>query len=510
VNRSPPHVAPLLFLNVFIIATCGLVYELLAGTLASYVLGDSVTQFSLIIGLYLSAMGVGAWLSRFLDSSLARRFLDVELAVALIGGLSAPALFIAFGRLDLFAPVLYGVVASIGILVGLELPLLMRLLADQIEFKDLVSRVLTFDYIGALVASLLFPLLFVPRLGLVRTSLVMGMLNAGVALGGSFLLAPWLGRGAPAVRVRAGLVLALLVAALVKADWLSDLAEEDLYADDIVYTETTPYQRIVVTGSKTGAFQLFLSGNLQFSSADEYRYHEALVHPAMVAAGRPPRRALILGGGDGLALREVLAHRSVEQVTLVDLDPAMTRLAAELAPLRALNRDAMADPRVTVVNQDALVWLDGAPGDWDVVLIDFPDPNTFTLGKLYTTRFYRLVARALAPGGAMAVQATSPLFARRSYWCIVATMRAAGFHVHPYHTTVPSFGVWGFALARREPFDPPARAPADVTLRYLDDSAMAGLFRFPADMAPVDVEINQLDNQMLVRYYEDEWRRWEN
>src|SRR5262245_42015893 len=176
---------PILLLHVLIIATCGLVYELLAGTLASYVLGDSVTQFSLVIGIYLSAMGVGAWLSRRLDAELARRFLDVELAVALVGGLSAPALFFAFGRLEPLAPVLYGVVAAIGILVGLELPLLMRLLADQLTFKDLVSRVLTFDYIGALVASLLFPLLLVPRLGLVRTSLAMGMVNAGVALGGS-------------------------------------------------------------------------------------------------------------------------------------------------------------------------------------------------------------------------------------------------------------------------------------------------------------------------------------
>lgn len=510
-TRSNSHVAPLLFLNVFIIATCGLVYELLAGTLASYVLGDSVTQFSLVIGLYLSAMGVGAWLSRFLDGDLARRFLDVELAVALIGGLSAPGLFIAFGRLDPFAPVLYGVVVAIGILVGLELPLLMRLLAGQLDFKELVSRVLTFDYIGALVASLLFPLLFVPRLGLVRTSLVMGMLNAGVAMGGSFLLAPWLGRAAPAMRVRAGLVLLLLAAGLVKADWLSRMGEEQVFADEIVYSETSPYQRIVVTSAGGRGFHLFLNGNLQFASADEYRYHEALVHPAMVAAGAP-RKVLVLGGGDGLALREVLAHRGVERVTLVDLDPAMTRLATTLTPLVELNRGALRDPRVEVVNQDALVWLaESAPaGGWDVVVVDFPDPNTFALGKLYTTRFYRLLRRALAPGGAVGVQATSPLFARRSFWCIVATMRAAGLHVHPYHTAVPSFGVWGFALARAAPFAPPARAPTGLHLRYLADGAMPGLFRFPADMAPLAVDINQLDNQILVRYYEGEWRRWED
>src|SRR5215213_3454103 len=168
---------PILFLNVLIIATCGLVYELLAGTLASYVLGDSVTQFSLIIGIYLSAMGAGAWLSRFIDTALARRFIEVELGVALLGGVSAPLLFLSFSRLSYFQVVLYGVVFAIGMLVGLELPLLMRILKDNLDFKDLVSRVLTFDYIGALVASLMFPIFLVPKLGLVRTSLVFGLLN---------------------------------------------------------------------------------------------------------------------------------------------------------------------------------------------------------------------------------------------------------------------------------------------------------------------------------------------
>jgi len=217
---------------------------------------------------------------------------------------------------------------------------------------------------------------------------------------------------------------------------------------------------------------------------------------------------LILGGGDGLALREVLRHQQVEQVTLVDLDPAMTRLAAELPPLVELNRGAMTDPRVRVINQDALVWLDRAPGRWDAIIIDFPDPNTFALGKLYTTRFYRLVRRALAPGGAVAIQATSPLLARRSFWCIAATLREAGFHLHPYHTAVPSFGVWGFLLARAEPFDPPKRAPPG--LRYLDDRALTGMFAFPADMAPVEVAANRLDDQNLVRIYESEWRRFEH
>jgi spermidine synthase len=497
---------PILFLNVLIVATCGLVYELLAGTLASYVLGDSVTQFSFIIGIYLSALGVGAWLSRFIDTALARAFIEVELGVALLGGVSAPLLFLGFARFGAFHVLLYGVVFAIGTLVGLELPLLMRIVKDQLDFKELVSRILTFDYVGALVASLLFPILFVPRLGLVRTSLLFGMLNAAVGLWATWLLLPLLRGGVRGLRVRAVLVLVLLGAGLVKADALTALAEDSLFADEIVYTRSSPYQRIVITRGRAG-FQLFLNGHLQFSSADEYRYHEALAHPALVLAGTP-RRVLILGGGDGLALREVLKHSSVGAVTLVDLDPDMIRLSERYPPLAALNRHAYADPRVEVVNQDAMIWLEEPRTPYDAVLIDFPDPNSFSLGKLYTTRFYRLLRGQLTPGAAVGIQCTSPLFARNSYWCIVRTLEAAGFSVRPYHVAVPSFGVWGFALARQTPFEPPARVPA-VPLRFLSDEILPALFLLPVDLGPVPVEVNRLDNQVLVRYYESEWKRYE-
>lgn len=496
---------PVLFLNVLIIATCGLVYELLAGTLASYVLGDSVTQFSLIIGIYLFALGVGAWLSRFIESGLARKFIEVELGVALLGGASAPLLFLSFGRLGYFHVVLYGIVFAVGVLVGLELPLLMRILKDVLDFKELVSRVLTFDYIGALVASLMFPLFLVPKLGLVRTSLAFGILNALVGLWATWFMRPLIKGDVTGLRGRAVIVITLLVIGIIKANALTTLAEDELFADEIVYSRTTPYQRIVVTRGRAG-FQLFLNGHLQFSSADEYRYHEALVHPAMMLADSP-RRVLVLGGGDGLALREVLRYPSVESVTLVDLDPAMTRLSDSFAPLAELNRNSFADPRVRVVNEDAMIWLE-KPGElYDAAIIDFPDPNTFALGKLYTTRFYRLLKASLAPDAAVSLQCTSPLFARNSYWCIVKTIEAAGFSVKPYQTAVPSFGVWGFTLARVAPFDPPAHAPPG--LRFLDDKAMAALFVLPSDLGPVETEINRLDNQALVRYYESEWKRYE-
>jgi spermidine synthase len=494
---------PILFLNVLVIAACGLIYELLAGTVASYVLGDSVTQFSLIIGLYLSALGVGAWLSRFLDRDLAARFVDVELAVALIGGLSAPMLFLGFARLEWFRLFLFLVVFAIGVLVGLELPILMRILKEHLDFKELVSRVLSFDYAGSLFAAVLFPMFLVPRLGLVRTSLVFGLLNAAVGLYGTWLLRPLL-RGVTVLRVRAGVVVIILVIALLNADRLTTLAEDELYADDIVYSTSSPYQRILVTNNAAG-FQLFLNGNLQFSSADEYRYHEALVHPAMATAASP-RRVLILGGGDGLALREVLKYRNVEQVTLVDLDPKMTALSSKFAPLRALNGSSFDDSRVQVVNEDAMIWIERVRGTFDVAIVDFPDPSSFSLGKLYSTRFYRLLRARLAHDGAISVQCTSPLYARQAYWCIVRTLEAAGFSVRPYQTTVPSFGVWGFALAAPGPFDAPSRVT--VATRFLDVPTLAAMFVFPRDMGPVPVEINRLDNQMLVRYYEDEWRKW--
>jgi spermidine synthase len=505
------HRAPLflLYLNVLVIATCGLIYELLAGTLASYVLGDSVTQFSLVIGMYLSAMGVGAWLSGFLKQQLARSFIEVELGIALLGGTSAPLLFLTFAHAQYFALVLYLVVFAIGVLVGLELPLLMRILKEHLDFSELVARVLAFDYIGALVASLLFPVLLVPHLGLVRTSLVFGMLNALVGLWGTWLLRPLLdARRLSGLRGRAVLVLGLLVVGLIKADSLTTLAEENLFANRVVYSRSTPYQRIVVTQGPD-SFQLFLNGNLQFNSADEYRYHEALVHPAL-ASSSSPQKVLVLGGGDGLAVRELLKHPDVQTVTLVDIDPGMTSLAAAFPLLDELNAGALRDPKVRIVNEDAMLWLEQPRDLFDVCVIDFPDPNTFALGKLYTTRFFRLLKSRLKEDAVVTIQCTSPLVARSSYWCILRTMEAAGFHVLPYHASVPSFGDWGFALAAQHPIERPERIPAALRdrLRFLNDAVLAAMFELPEDVGPVEVEINRLDNQALVRYYEAEWGRW--
>jgi spermidine synthase len=261
----------------------------------------------------------------------------------------------------------------------------------------------------------------------------------------------------------------------------------------------------VVTQNQQG-FQLHLNGNLQFNSADEYRYHEALVHPAMSAFGSP-HRVLVLGGGDGLAVREILKYPSVESVTLVDIDPGMTELARQLVPLRELNEGSISRENVTVINRDAFAWVREPHEPFDVVVIDFPDPSSFSVGKLYTTFFFKMLRSSLAPDAVLSIQCTSPLVARKSYWCIVSTMEAAGYSVRPYHASVPSFGVWGFALAtiNGNMPDPVPLAPLIGKLRFLNDDVLPKMFLLPADIQRVDTETNQLNNQILVRYYDQEW-----
>ncbi|MEO6324050.1 MAG: polyamine aminopropyltransferase [Thermoanaerobaculia bacterium] len=493
-----------LYASLFMVATCGLIYELVAGTIASYLLGDTVTQFSLVIGVYLTSLGLGAWLSRFVQRGVARRFVEAEIAVAFLGGLSAPILFLAFSAPRYFPPVFFSVVVAIGTLVGLEIPLMLRLLKHAVAFNELVAQVLTFDYLGALLASVLFPLFFVPKLGLVRTSIVFGLLNAAVAFASIRLFRDRIG-AARGLVVKASIVTVILLAGFILADRLTNFAEEAQYADEVVMARTSAYQRIVLTKNRAG-FQLFLNGHLQFSSVDEYRYHEALVHPAFALRPRAERIA-VLGGGDGLAVREILKHPSVKSITLIDLDPAMTEMARRHPLVSRLNAGSLLSPKVTVVNDDAMQWLEKGTGLFDLVFVDFPDPNNFALGKLYTTRFYSILKSRLDPEGVFAVQSTSPLFARRSFWIINETIKAAGFQTRPYHVSVPSFGEWGYVLASPAPIPVPTRLA--LSLRSISTTTLPSLFDFGPDMSPLPSPVNRLDNQVLVRTYESEWKKYD-
>ncbi|MEO8028871.1 MAG: polyamine aminopropyltransferase, partial [Bryobacteraceae bacterium] len=385
----------------------------------------------------------------------------------------------------------------------LEIPLLMRILKGRFEFRDLVSHVLTFDYLGALLASLAFPIILVPKLGLVRAALLFGLVNAGVALWTTFLFKAELTGRLAYLRGASILVLMALAGGMVAADWITNAADSQLYADEVILTRQTRYQRIAVTHWKDD-IRLFLSSHLQFSSRDEYRYHEALVHPGLSAVPTA-RRVLVLGGGDGLAVREILKYPNVESITLVDLDREMTDLFKTHPLLSALNDHSFSNPRVKVINADAFPWLDSTKDRWDFVVIDFPDPTNFSLGKLYTTAFYRLLSKHIAPGGFAVVQSTSPLFARQSYWCINQTLKTAGLSTWPYHVYVPSFGEWGFVLFGSTPaWTPPSTLPSG--LRFLAVANIAEMFHFANDMVPVEVKPNRLNDQILVRYYEQEWK----
>ena len=492
-----------LLASVFVVAACGLVYELTAGALASYLLGDSVLQFSTVIGAYLFAMGVGSWLSRFFERQLPAHFLRIELLVALTGGALPAVLFLANGYVPgAFRFLLYAMVGLVGVLVGLEIPLVMRILKRDVALKELVSQVLTFDYLGALAVSVAFPLLLVPQLGLIRTGLLFGLLNAAVAGWTLWVFRHELRRiGAHALACAATVV--ALLSGFAVADQITTLSEDRLYHDPVVLAATSPYQRIVLTNGRTG-HRLFLNGNLQFAERDEYRYHEALVHPAMSAQGAP-KKVAVLGGGDGMAVREILKYPSVESVTLVELDPNMTRLFSTDAAMVQLNGGSLSSHKIRVVNADAFKWLQDGSDSFDVIVVDFPDPTNFSIGKLYTNSFYALLAQRLSASGYAVIQTTSPLVARHSFWTVAATIESTGLHVAPYHANVPSFGEWGYLIASHRPWRMPATLPDG--LRYLTLQTLPLLFDFPKDMERVPAEVNRLSNQMLVSTYEQEWGR---
>jgi spermidine synthase len=497
----PKPVELALLASVFVVAACGLLYELAAGAIASYLLGDSILQFSTIIGTYLFAMGIGSWLSRYFERQLPAHFLRIELLVGLVGGALPAILFIA----NAYAPqsfrvLLYGLVTLVGILVGLEIPLVMRILKRNVQFKDVVSQVLTFDYLGALAVSVAFPLVLVPQLGLVRTGLLFGLLNAAVALWALWLFRHEL-RSVKSHLVAALATLALLSGAFAGADHITSLAEDKFYQDRIVFSENSPYQRIVVTHGRAG-HRLFLNGNLQFAQRDEYRYHEALVHPVM-AAHAAPKKVAVLGGGDGMAVREILKYPGVESITLVELDPNMTRLFTRNPTLAALNSQALSSPKVKVVNTDAFKFLENTTETFDIIIVDFPDPSNFSIGKLYTTSFYGLLDQRLSASGYAVVQTTSPLVARKSFWTVVRTIEEAGLATKPYHANVPSFGEWGFIIASRRPYRAPTALPAG--LQFLNLPSLPLLFDFPQDMTRVDMPPNRLSNQVLVTTFEEEW-----
>ncbi|MGG7565155.1 polyamine aminopropyltransferase [Rhodovulum sp. DZ06] len=491
----------------FFIAAAGLTYELIAAASASYLIGDSIAQFSLVIGVFLSSMGLGAWASRHV-SDPARGFVSAQLALGVLGGFSAPALFFSYAYLDAVRPVLFTALIAIGALAGAEIPLIARLL-EKSGARHRFENVLTFDYAGALAASVLFPLAVVPMLGLMAASLAFGLMNVAVGAASIVALRP---RGTRGLAVGAAVSAALLVGGLGLSDRFVSALDAQMFEDEVILAEDTAHQRVVVTRFRDRT-RLFLNGSIQFDSLDEHRYHEALVHPAMSRAASR-KRVLILGGGDGMAAREVLRWPEVEAVVLVDLDPRVTEIFAARDDLAALNGGSLRNPRLTVVNQDAWAFAQESGEGFDVIIGDLPDPRTHILSKLYSLEFYAILMERLRPGGVFTTQAGSPVFAREAFWCVAETLAQTrnpyapegALSVLPYHVYTPSFGDWGFVMA-----SPRARPPLGALpdgLKFLTPGVWAGAAAFGKDAGPVEVPANSIKDHPLVRYYENGWDRW--
>jgi len=509
---TPKQIAILLF-SVFIIAFCGILYELLIGTLSTYFLGSSVLHFSITIGLFMTFMGVGSWISKYLQEPVLDKFIWIEWGLGMIGGFCALLLYATFSLTENFYLISFFCVAIIGTGIGLEIPLIARLIQKNFQFKDTIAQVLSFDYIGALVASLAFPLLLLPYFGTVKTGFLIGILNMGIAILNLEIFHEHLVNYKKLKLFSYLGSLILLIGFLLSFQMVTFL-EEFLYRDPVVYVEQSPYQRIVLTQWKQDV-RLFLNGNLQFSTVDEYRYHEPLVHVPMLSS-KHKEKVLILGAGDGLAVREILKYPTVKEIHLVDLDPAMTNLGKNHWLLKKINKDALNSPKVKIFNQDAWEFINKSNDIYDVIIADLPDPNDTGLGKLYTKEFFELAKKRLSAMGTFCTQSTSPYFALRSFWCIHTTLDSVFNSCFPYHAYVPSFGDWGFNVAfpykiSKEKWIENVQSAikqVDFHFQFLDKEEIVGLFFMGKDCEKVEVPIQTLEKQVLVEMYEQEWKQW--
>ncbi|ACF13648.1 Spermine synthase [Chloroherpeton thalassium ATCC 35110] len=496
-------------LSIFATGLSGIVAEYIMATLATYLIGNAVVQWTLTISVMLFAMGVGSRQSKFTgESRVLDMFILTELLLSLLVALSATTAYFLTAYIRQAAFVIYPTAFVIGFLIGMELPLATRLNDRFEELRINISSVMEKDYFGALFGGIFFAFFALPHLGLTYTPIVLGSLN--------FLIAAMLFfEFRESVHFKQALFggaigsAIFLVALFFLAKPIVLFGEQQRYQDRVVYEEQTVYQKIVVTEWR-GYYWLYLNNNEQFSSYDEERYHEPLVHPAM-RASVSRRHILILGGGDGLALREILKYPDVETITLVDIDPQMTELAKTHPIFSTLNHASLESEKLTVINQDAYTFLMSAPMIYDVVLVDLPDPKSVDLARLYSKEFYELVKKHLAKGGTMVTQATSPSFARKAFLSIQKSVEAAGLPALGYHNHVPTMGEWGWVLGVN--LDSLSRAKIKQTLsslefdsldtRFLNHDAMLSMLNFGKETYDDYEEIEPTDetNFAVFHYY---------
>ncbi len=494
----------LLMLTTLIISGCSICYELIISAVSSYLVGDSTLQYSVTIGLYMCAMGLGSYLSKFMKKDLFNWLVGIEIGVGLIGGISSLVLFLANLYLEQYQLVMYAQIIVIGTFVGAEIPILTRIIEqDEDNLRVTISSIFSFDYIGGLIGSIAFPLILLPHLGYFATAFLVGSMNALAAVLIVFKYAKRIKKAAGYKIASLGLFLAMIIGAVFSEN-ISAVIEGGLYRDNVILSEHTQYQHIVMTKHKDD-LRLFIDGNIQFCSLDEYRYHEALVHIPMAQASKKDK-VLVLGGGDGLAVRELLKYPET-QITLVDLDEEMIALCRDNPQVSELNEGALSSERLTLVIDDAYRYLEETKDLYDVILVDLPDPNNDALNKLYTNIFYRLCGNHLTQDGVLAVQSTSPYYAKKAYWCVAKTLESEGFYVDSYHLQVPAFGDWGFHMAAKQELKDNYELTVDT--KYLTAENIPALFAFGKDEIDTEVEINSLAHPILIHYYAEAVRNWE-
>lgn len=496
-----------LLISVLIVGFCTILYELLIGSVSSYFLGDSVKQFSIVIGLTMTGLGLGSLLSRLFHQRLIYWFVIIEIALAIVGGLSVPILYYVYLIKWAYYSVMCILILSIGALIGLEIPLLTRVMESRCQLKDNISNVLSLDYLGAFLATFAFPFVLLPLCGLFNTSALAGLMNLVVGVLNYWQFRKLDSFSRPArLTTGAALTFVLLMGTLVFSAELKRNWENLIFQDKVILSVESPYQRIVLT-RKNADLRMFIDGNVQFSSVDEHRYHELLIHIPMSLA--PHRESiLVLGGGDGLALREIFKYQDVKEVTLVDLDKAITDLAKDNPLLRDLNGGSMSDKRVNIINDDAYKYIETTEKTFDLIVIDLPDPNNASLARMYSWEFYRRVRSRLNRTGIVVAQATSPFFSPNAFWCIQESLKKAGFpNTYLYHGYVPSFGDWGFALTANIPYDIKT-IRIDVPTKYLDNQTAQKAFVLEKDVIRENILPSSLDRPEILQYYISDWEKW--
>lgn len=498
----------LLLITAGVSSACGLAAELLLGTLASYLVGNQALAYGVSVGVFLAAMGIGSFLTQFINpqgkpsnqqKSLLVNFLQVELLIAPLTALLPLGLFYLYVINSSLWLGLFLVALILGTLAGLEVPLLTRILEQEQGLKDSLAGVLALDYFGALIGALAFPLILLPFLGLFPTAAIIGSFPAIMV----FILS----QNFPNLRSWRSLSLIIITCLWLFAPLtipIGDRLENSLYQAPIITRIQSPLQKIVLTRFNQDV-RLYLDGDLQFSTLDEYRYHEALIHPAMSAA-KNHQQVLLLGAGDGMALREILKYPDVKRVLIIELDKEVIKLARNYPFLVNINKNSFADKRVEIMYGDAFKITPNLEEKFNVIVADFPDPDQDILAKLYSQGFYQRLLSKLSQGGVFVTQASSPFFAPKVLTCINKTLASIDVNVYPYIVDVPSFGIWGFTMASRFPIEL-NQLKLSISTRFLTDELLPKLFTIPKDInLNLDkVKINRLVHPTIVNYQKN-WR----